>query len=129
MIKSEPMTKQFTLLQLFTIVDGRIATSIHDIYDMLNHICGKEKIQTIEFTTALKHIKEHNPKWFQEVDSDINRIKNLVGDNFCDLMNHINIDFNNKTYEIPQLKDEFPDYDFYAGIENVDDLLNGVKLK
>lgn len=35
------MTKQFTLLQLFPVVDGRLASTMDDVYDVLNHVCDQ----------------------------------------------------------------------------------------
>jgi hypothetical protein len=46
------MTKQFNLLQLFSLVDGRLSTSMNDVYTMLNHICDAD-LMTHNLSKAL----------------------------------------------------------------------------
>ena len=105
------MTKTFSLLQLFSIVDGRLSTKIDDVYEILNHVCD-DNLLTHHLPVAMNYIKFKNPKWFNILERDIKEIKHkLRTDNFEKLIDGINSMYN-KTYEIPQLKDEFDTSDF-----------------
>ena len=98
------MTKKFTLLQLFSLIDGRLSTSIDDVYEMLNHIMDDE-LMTHELPTAMSYLKTKNPKWFQELTENISNIKTILGtDDF-----EANIEYIKEggyEFDIPQLKDE-----------------------
>lgn len=103
------MTKQFSLLQLFSLVDGRLSTDIGDVYQMLDHICDTQ-LMTHHLPVAMKYLKEKNPKWFK----DCSNLLLLMGINreldFNACMELIKTD--NPVYDIPQLKDEFDTSDF-----------------
>jgi hypothetical protein len=104
-------TKKYTLEQLFALVDGRLSTTIDDVYDMLKHITDEENLFTHHLPVALDYLKWKNPKWFVEVSKDISDIKKkLHTDDFITLLSYIQK--NNKEYLIPQLKDEFDTSDF-----------------
>lgn len=106
------MTKQFNLLQLFSLVDGRLSTTMDDVYLMLNHICDDESLMTHHLPVAMNYIKEKNPKWFKEVEQRLNAIKaRSVSNTFETIIGFIK-DNVNDTYDIPQLKDEFDTSDF-----------------
>lgn len=106
------MTKTFSLLQLFSLVDGRLSTTMDDVYEMLNHICDNE-LMTHHLPTALNYIKLKNPKWFNEVEMEIEDVQNKLQTvvDFNKLVDGIKSMYN-KNYEIPQLKDEFDTSDF-----------------
>lgn len=105
------MTKQFTLLQLFSITDGRLSTDMQDVYDMLNHICD-ENLSTHHLPVAMQYMNEKNPKWIEEVTLRINTIKAYcLSNTFETVIGAIKDKFND-TYDIPQLKDEFDTSDF-----------------
>ena len=100
------MKKQFNLLQLFSLVDGRLSTSMDDIYDMLNHILD-EDLFTHHLPVAMRYIREKNPSWFKDVADKIEAIKvECKSDDFEKLINFIK-KHHNDTYNIPQMKDEF----------------------
>ena len=116
------MTKQFTLLQLFSLVDGRLSVPMDDVYDMLNHICDSN-LMTHHLPTAFDYLKEKNPKWFQEQETRLTMIGRtfytpIIGNDF----NYKDIPFNdfisvikskyNDVIDVPQLKDEFDTSDF-----------------
>ena len=108
------MTKKFNLLQLFSIVDGRLSTKMEDVYDMLNHICDTD-LMTHHLPVAMDYLREKNPKWLKEVTKrieTINRLKKIGNElPFKALMSMIEINYNDE-YDIPQLKDEFDTSDF-----------------
>lgn len=105
------MTKKFTTLQLFSLVDGRLSTNMDDVYLMLNHICD-EDLMTHHLPVALDYIKEKKPKWFQELEQRITAIKARCQSNtFESVIGYIK-DKANDVYDIPQLKEEFDTSDF-----------------
>jgi hypothetical protein len=70
------MTKKFSLLQLFSLVDGRLSTSMEDVYDMLSHICDTE-LMSHHLPVAMDYIKNKNPQWFQDVKAKLNNIRHI----------------------------------------------------
>ncbi len=111
------MTKQFTLLQLFSLADGRLSTSIGDVYDMLNHICDSD-LMTHHLPVAMNYLKLKNPKWFSEVKERLETIGGLpleenttLKTDFKAFTDVIKKKYND-IYDIPQLKDEFDTSDF-----------------
>jgi len=110
------MTKQFSLLQLFSLLDGRLSTDIGDVYEMLNHICD-DSLMTHHLPIAGNYLKEKNPKWLSEVKEKLSTIQALcpikerTPDQFKWLMRYFQTK-DNPTYAVPQLKDEFDTSDF-----------------
>ncbi len=105
------MTKKFSLLQLFSIVDGRLSTTIDDVYDILNHVTDNS-LMTHHLPVAMDYLKEKNPKWFQEISNRIFTVKAYALSNtFETIVGAIKDKFNDE-YDIPQLKDEFDTSDF-----------------
>ena len=96
-------TKQFTLLQLFSIIDGRLSTNIEDVYDMLNHITS-ESLMTHHLPVAMDYIKKTNPEWFNLVQNDLTEIKSNIGNGFLPLIDFIKE--NNTKYNIPPLTEK-----------------------
>jgi len=117
------MKKQFTLLQLFSVLDERLSTTIDDVYDILNHICD-EDLMTHHLPVALKYLKLKNPSWFQEQKKKLETIAktfytpvlnnstfNSKDVPFKDFISAIEHEYNDNV-NIPQLKDEFDTSDF-----------------
>jgi len=111
------MKKKFTTVQLFTIVDGRLSTTVAEAFEILNHVCDLS-LMTSELPVVFDYIKMKNPKWFQEqkeklkhiANSEFN-VKNSEDVGFQVLINYIKKNCNEEV-EIPQLKDEFDTSDF-----------------
>lgn len=100
--------KQFTLLQLFALIDGRLTTPMDDVYDMLNHITG-EDLMTHHLPTALKFIKNVSPDWWGVVAADIAAINANLSVKYAKVtFNQIyeKLKESNKTYDIPTLTTE-----------------------
>lgn len=113
------MTKKFTLLQLFSVVDGRL-TAMDDVYSLLDHVCDTN-LMTHELPVAEDYLKSKMPKWFKQVDQKIFSIKALnVSNTFETIIGYIK-DKDNSEYDIPQLKDEFDtsDFDYYMQINSL----------
>jgi len=104
------MTKKFSLLQLFSIVDGRLSTDIGDVYDMLNHICD-DNLMTHHLPTAISYLQKKNPKWFQELSNRLDIVKKMDREGDFELiLSHLKK--SNEIFDIPQLKDECDTSDF-----------------
>ena len=120
------MTKKFTLLQLFSIVDGRLSSTMDDVYDILNHVTDSD-LMTHHLPVAMSYLKLKHPNWFSDIDkrlASINRLKKSENElPFPALMSLIKDNYNDE-YDIPQLKDEFDVSDF--GVYMID---NSILLK
>lgn len=85
------MKNEFTLKQLFSIVDGRLSTNMSDIYDMLKVVAGCS-VSTIGLPLVEAKLIRTNPKWFSDIEAKINDIKDVVGDDFDNLMDELSKD-------------------------------------
>ncbi len=99
------MTKQFTLMELFSIVDGRLSNAGMDsVYKVLGHICKFDEIMTHHLPTAKAYIDELKPDWYLQIQKAIEHAKEIAGNEFPALMQYI--EKNNLTWDIPQIEDE-----------------------
>lgn len=98
------MTRQFTLLQLFNVVDGRITTSIEDVYDVIHHVFDDKHIPTTGLGLMNDSLHRKNPQWLQECKKRINEMGIKKDTPIGVILAKIKVD--NPTYNIPQLKDE-----------------------
>lgn len=96
--------KEFTLKQLFSVVDGRLSTKVYDVYDILNNATG-ENLMTHHLPTAMKYIAIKKPEWYQKAHSKIEEIKNKIGDDFDSLMNYLDENCNEK-YSVGKMAEE-----------------------
>lgn len=104
------MKKKFTLIQLFSVVDGRLATEIGDVYEVLNHVCD-DNLMTHHLPVASDYVNAKNPEWLQEVKTVIEYIIKVAGSNeFEDLLPLLKE--SKKEWDVPQLKDDFDTSDF-----------------
>lgn len=112
-LKDVKYTEDFTLKQLFSLVDGRLTSDGYDeITKMITHICNCG-LMSYQLAIAMNYIIEKNPIWLQGVTALINSIKSrLDTDEFEVLMEEIDNNYNNHVFSIPQLKDEFDTSDF-----------------
>ena len=78
---------KFTAKQLFSIIDGRLSTSMDDVYTILNEAIGRS-LHTLELTHAMDEVKAKNPPWFAQAQKDLEKIKEEVGDDFPTLMEY-----------------------------------------
>lgn len=104
------MNKNFTLLQLFSIVDERLSTNMGDVYEILNHVCD-DNLMTHHLPTAMKYLKEKKPDWFVEATKNIQATKDILETHGFEVLIE-SISKEKSVYSIPQLKDEFDTSDF-----------------
>ena len=90
----------FTLKQMFSIVDGRLSTSMDDVYTILN-IAADENLTTIALPIIMDRVSEIKPKWYTDALTDLEVIKDKIGDDFETLMKHL--DTVQNTYEVKAL--------------------------
>jgi hypothetical protein len=94
-------TKKFTLLQLFNVVDGRLSTNIDDVYDILNHVFNTS-VWTHQIPAYLEKLRASRPLWFVVIESELDTLKRIHGDDFKTLMKVIKEEMNIE-FDIPQL--------------------------
>lgn len=94
------MIKKFTTLQLFSITDGRLSTTIDDVYDIFNHIFD-DSFMTHQLPVVFGYLKQTNPQWFKDLNTELKDIKSIHGNDFETLIKAIRLD--NKIHDIPQL--------------------------
>ena len=83
------------LKHLFSIVDGRLSTSISDIQVILSVYCGRS-VFTHEIPELIDEIKSAKPYWYMQAKGLIDYIKWMnYTDNFVKLMDILDKDFSN----------------------------------
>lgn len=104
-----------SLKKAFSILDGRLSTEIGDVYEMLNYIFD-QNFMTHQLPTAMRKLKELNPKWFSDAVSVIDEIKAIEETNdFLELIKVI--DFGYSTFEIELGKCHI-EISFFSGLES-----------
>lgn len=104
------MTKQFTLLQLASIIDGRMFTKIDDVYEMLNHITG-QSLMTHHLPTAMDYLKKVSPIWFKVAKNHLKDIEDMClikernHEQFCWLHGYLSA-MSDSEYNVPQLTED-----------------------
>jgi len=105
-----------SLKKAFSLLDGRLSTNIDDIYEMLNYIFS-DNLMTHQLPTAMRKLKEENPKWFSDGINIVENIKKAHNTNdFQKLMELIDNDYQN--FEIELGKIDFK-IRFFAGFEDL----------
>ena len=102
-----------SLKKAFSLLDGRLSTEIGDVYEMLNYIFS-DSLMTHQLPTAMRKLKEVNPKWFSDgvaIIDDIKRTNNT--DDFQKLMELIDNGFPNFEIELGNVDFKTP---FLAGL-------------
>lgn len=67
-------TQKFTLLQLFSVVDGRLSTTDDDVLTILSHLMGVSVI-TGEIPEALVFLRKCRPLWFAIIEDNVRTLK------------------------------------------------------
>ena len=85
----------FPLKQLFSIVDGRLSTSISDIRSIFGVYCGRI-VFTHEIYELIDEVKSAKPDWYMQAKGLIDYIKwRNYTDDFVKLMDILDKDFSN----------------------------------
>ena len=85
----------FPLKQLFSIVDGRLSTSISDIQGILGVYCGRS-VFTHEIPELIDDVKSVKPDWYRQAKGLIDYIKwRHYTDDFVKLMDILDKYFSN----------------------------------
>lgn len=100
-----------TLKKAFSILDGRLSTSMQDVYEMLNYIFD-QNFMTHQLPTAIDRLREINPDWFQGMVSVLNDVKKTNGtDDFNELMQIIDKSFPTYEFTLGKIKSDFSFFD------------------
>ena len=85
----------FPLKQLFSIVDGRLSTSISDIQSIFGVYCGRS-VYTHELPELIDEVKFAKPDWYMQAKGLVDYIKwRNYTDDFVKLMDILDKDFSN----------------------------------
>lgn len=85
----------FPLKQLFSIVDGRLSTSISDIQSIFGVYCGR-RVFTHELPELIDDVESAKPDWYRQAKGVIEYIKwRKHTDDFVKLMDILDKDFSN----------------------------------
>ena len=85
----------FSLKHLFSIVDGRLSTSISDIQVILSVYCGRS-VFTHELPELIDEVESAKPDWYMQAKGLIDYIKwRNYTDDFVTLMDILDKDFSN----------------------------------
>ena len=123
------MIKQYTLKQLFSLVDGRLSTTMNDVCEILNHVCDCD-LMTHHLPVAMDYIIEKDPLWYKLVNGLLLSIEGEIKTNdFLVFMEKIDSEYSEKVFDVPQLKDEFDTTDFGDYMVNNSLLLKKMDVK
>ena len=85
----------FPLKHLFSIVDGRLSTSVSDIQRIFGVYCGRS-VFTHELPELIDEVKSAKPDWYIQAKGLIDYIKWMnYTDDFVTLMDILDKDFSN----------------------------------
>ena len=85
----------FPLKHLFSIVDGRLSTSISDIQSIFGVYCGRS-VFTHELPELIDDVKSAKPDWYMQAKGLVDYIKwRHYTDDFVKLMDILDKDFSN----------------------------------
>ena len=85
----------FPLKHLFSIVDGRLSTSISDIQSIFGVYCGRS-VFTHQLPELIDEVKSAKPDWYMQAKGVIEYIKwRKHTDDFVKLMDILDKDFSN----------------------------------
>ena len=85
----------FPLKQLFSIVDGRLSTSISDIQRIFSVYCGRS-VYTHELPELIDEVESEKPDWYMQAKGLVDYIKwRNYTDDFVTLMDILDKDFSN----------------------------------
>lgn len=102
-----------TLQQFFSLGDGRLSTSIVDVYKMLSFIFDAD-IYTHQIPVAMRKLIEVNPEWFVNGVAIIDEIKQTHNtDDFEELMHIISEKYPTIKIELGKIDYEI---EFLAGL-------------
>ena len=107
---------EVTFKKAFSIVDGRLATEMGGVYEMLNFIFD-QNLHTHQLPTAFRKIREVSPAWYQQGTRLLAKIKAEYGtDDFNILMRVIDRDYPKYTLELTKI-----DYkiELLAGLDQI----------
>ena len=94
----------FPLKHLFSVVDGRLSTSISDIQVILSMYCGRS-VFTHEIPELIDEIKSAKPDWYMQAKGLIDYIKwRNYTDDFVKLMDILDSDYSNVFVKVEPIK-------------------------
>ena len=94
----------FRLKQLFSIVDGRLSTSISDIQSIFGVYCGRS-VFTHELPELIDEVESAKPDWYMQAKGLVDYIKwRNYTDDFVKLMDILDSDYSNVFIKVEPIK-------------------------
>ena len=94
----------FPLKHLFSIVDGRLSTSISDIQSIFFVYCGRS-VFTHELPELIDEVESAKPDWYMQAKGLIDYIKwRNYTDDFVKLMDILDSDYSNVFIKVEPIK-------------------------
>ena len=94
----------FPLKQLFSIVDGRLSTSISDIQSIFGVYCGRS-VFTHELPELIDEVNSAKPDWYIQAKGLVDYIKwRNYTDDFVRLMDILDKDYSNVFVKVEPIK-------------------------
>ena len=94
----------FPLKHLFSVVDGRLSTSISDIQVMLSVYCGRS-VFTHEIPALIDEVESAKPDWYMQAKGLVDYIKwRHHTDDFVKLMDMLDKDYSNVFVKVEPIK-------------------------
>ena len=94
----------FPLKHLFSIVDGRLSTSISDIQSIFFVYCGRS-VFTHELPELIDEVESAKPDWYRQAKGLIDYIKwRNYTDDFVKLMDILDSDYSNVFIKVEPIK-------------------------
>ena len=94
----------FPLKHLFSIVDGRLSTSISDIQRIFGVYCGRS-VFTHELPDLIDEVKSAKPDWYMQAKGLVDYIKwRHHTDDFVKLMDMLDKDYSNVFVKVEPIK-------------------------
>ena len=102
--KCTEIYKYFSIKQIFSIVDGRLSTSISDIQEILGVYCGRI-VFTHDIPELIDEVKSAKPDWYMQSKGLIDYIKwRNYTDDFVKLMAILDSDYSNVFIKVEHIK-------------------------
>ena len=95
----------YSFKQAFSVLDGRLSTSMDDVYSILNHYTGMS-LFTHQLPVAMDYLKEDKPKWYVEGVRKLEKIKEVVGNDFNDLMEYLDLEHSADQIQVEQVGED-----------------------
>jgi len=105
--------RNFSLLQLFTILDGRLTTNMGDVYKILN-LYGRRNIRPHEIIPMGDYLMSYRPSWYSLAYSIIRKVKLGCSNDFEEIVTCLKREYGKVRVKIKPIdKDQLSEHLIY----------------